>query len=265
MSLAALVLVLVAAVFHATWNLVLHDTADRAAAMAISGLVSGVVLLPAIVLSPPAAVLPLVPLSALAESAYGLCLAAAYARGALSLAYPLGRGAAPLLVTLGGWLVLAQAPGANGLLGAIALAAGLALVATAGRRAGQSAAVGFALLTGACIASYSLLDARAVQRAAPVGYLGAVLLLQGIFLTLWLRCDWRRLRRALAPGAKIAVGSVAAYLLVLFAFQRAGAGRVATLREVSVLLGILLARDKLGPRVWAGAALVVVGAVLTAL
>jgi drug/metabolite transporter (DMT)-like permease len=40
---------------------------------------------------------------------------------------------------------------------------------------------------------------------------------------------------------------------------------VATLREVSVLLGILLARDKLGPRVWAGAALVVVGAVLTAL
>jgi drug/metabolite transporter (DMT)-like permease len=261
MSLAALVLVLVAAVFHATWNLVLHDTADRAAAMAISGLVSGVVLLPAIVLSPPAAVLPLVPLSALAESAYGLCLAAAYARGALSLAYPLGRGAAPLLVTLGGWLVLAQAPGANGLLGAVALAVGLALVATAGRRA----AVGFALLTGACIASYSLLDARAVQRAAPVGYLGAVLLLQGIFLTLWLRCDWRRLRRSLAPGAKIAVGSVAAYLLVLFAFQRAGAGRVATLREVSVLLGMLLARDKLGPRVWAGAALVVVGAVLTAL
>jgi drug/metabolite transporter (DMT)-like permease len=40
---------------------------------------------------------------------------------------------------------------------------------------------------------------------------------------------------------------------------------VATLREVSVLIGVLLARERKGPRIWLGAALVVVGAILTAL
>jgi drug/metabolite transporter (DMT)-like permease len=39
---------------------------------------------------------------------------------------------------------------------------------------------------------------------------------------------------------------------------------VATLREVSVLIGLVLARDKPGWRLWAGAGLVVAGMVLTA-
>lgn len=67
-------------------------------------------------------------LSALATTAYALCLAAAYQRGALSLTYPIGRGTAPLLVTLGGWLLLGQAVAPATLLGAAALMAGLALV-----------------------------------------------------------------------------------------------------------------------------------------
>lgn len=265
MSPVALALVLVAAVIHAAWNLVLHETSDRVAAMAMAGLAAGLLLLPAIVVAPPVAVLPLILLSALAETAYGLCLAAAYARGALSLAYPLGRGTAPLLVTLGGWLVLSERPEPGALAGAVALAAGLGLVAMAGRRAGAGPAVGFALLTGVSIATYAVIDARAVRQVGPAGYLGSVLLLQGLFTVLWLRGDRARLRAALGPGLRIVIGSVAAYLLVLFAFQRAGAGRVATLREVSVLLGILLSRERPGRHVWVGAALVVAGAVLTAL
>jgi drug/metabolite transporter (DMT)-like permease len=62
----------------------------------------------------------------------------------------------------------------------------------------------------------------------------------------------------------VAVGTTAAYLLVLFAFQRAPAGRVSTLREVSVLIGVLIAREKSGGRVWLGAALVVAGAIMAA-
>jgi uncharacterized membrane protein len=80
-----------------------------------------------------------------------------------------------------------------------------------------------------------------------------------------MRGDLTRLRRAVRPGIQVAVSSVAAYLLVLLAFQRANAGPVATLREVSVLLGVVLAREKKPGRVWLGAALVVLGAILTAL
>lgn len=51
---------------------------------------------------------------------------------------------------------------------------------------------------------------------------------------------------------------------MLLAFQRVDAGRVATLREVSVLIGIALSGERPGRRVWTGAALVVVGTVLVA-
>jgi drug/metabolite transporter (DMT)-like permease len=259
-----LALVLAAALFHAGWNRVLHDTGDRVATMAVAGIAAAIALSPAILVAPPAAALPYILPSALAETAYALCLAAAYRRGALSLAYPIGRGAAPLLVTLGGWLVLAQHPTPQTVVAALALVAGLALVASAGQHRTQRAAVGFALLTGVCIASYSLIDARAVRQVSPVAYLGLVMGVQGVLLLVVLRGDRARLWRVWRPGLLVAVGTTAAYLLVLFAFQRAAAGRVSTLREFSVLIGVLIAREKSGGRVWLGAALVVAGAVLAA-
>ena len=74
MPLVGIVLVLAAAVVHAAWNLTLHATEDRPATMAVAGLLAGLFLLPGIVLAPPWPVLPLVVLSALAETAYALFL-----------------------------------------------------------------------------------------------------------------------------------------------------------------------------------------------
>jgi drug/metabolite transporter (DMT)-like permease len=260
----AVALVLVAAVVHAIWNRVLHAEDDRVAAMAVAGLVVGVLLLPAVIVSPPWRALPFVIASALAHVAYALGLSAAYRRGALSVAYPLGRGVAPLLVTLGGWLLLSERPDAGALVGAISLAGGLALIAVAGGRAGQGAAVGFALLTGVTIAAYSVVDAAAVRQVSPVGYLGAVLGIQGVLLTLLVGGSRVRLRRGLRSGVLIAVGSVGAYLLVLFAFQVAPAGRVSTLREASVLVGLMLSGERPSRAVWTGAILVLTGALLAA-
>jgi drug/metabolite transporter (DMT)-like permease len=260
----AVALVLVAAVVHASWDRVLHAEGDRVAAMAVSGLVVGVMLLPAVIISPPWQALPFVIASATAHVAYALGLSAAYRRGALSVAYPLGRGVAPLLVTLGGWLLLSERPDAGALIGALSLAAGLALIAVAGGRAGQGAAVGFALLTGLTIAAYSVVDAGAVRQVSPVGYLGAVLGIQGLLLTLLVRGSRIRLRRGMRSGVLIAVGSVGAYLLVLFAFQVAPAGRVSTLREASVLVGLMLSGERPSWVVWTGAILVLAGALLAA-
>ena len=265
MPTQALLLVLLAAVFHAGWNLTLHATSDRLAAVIVSGLVAGLVLLPGTIFFPPWQVWPLIVFSALAEAAYSLFLTRAYERGSLGLTYPIARGTAPLLVTLGAWVVLAQPPSAFTLAGAAALAVGLAIIALAGRRSGQLVAVGFALLTGCAIATYALIDARAVQQVSPLGYLGPVLALTSLMLLIPLRGKVKRLRPALGPGVRIAFGSVAAYLLVLWAFTLAPAGPVATLREVSVLIGLLLSSDRKSWRLWAGASLVVFGAVLTAL
>jgi drug/metabolite transporter (DMT)-like permease len=264
----SLLLVLLAALFHAAWNRFLHDTDDRVASLAVAGLCGFVLLMPAILIAPPFVVWPLILLSALAEVAYALCLAAAYRRGLLSLTYPIGRGTGPLLVTVYLWLVAGQPTGIASIAGASCLAIGLAVIALVGRSAPDHTALGFAFLVGTSIAAYSLIDSRAVHDASPAAYLGVVLGIEGLLLSGLVVSRPHavpRLRGALRPGALIAIGSVGAYLLVLLAFQRTGAGPVTTLREVSVLFGLVLAREKIGGSVWAGGSLVVVGAILAAL
>jgi uncharacterized membrane protein len=109
-----------------------------------------------------------------------------------------------------------------------------------------------------------VIDAQAVQDVSPVSYLGAVLALKGLFLVGLMRFDRRRLRSALGSGSRVATETVAAYLLVLLAFQHADAGRVATLRETSVLFGLVPARERTGKSVWVGAMFIVLGALLSA-
>lgn len=278
----ALGLVLAAAVAHALWNRVVHAVEDRVATLAVAGFAGALVLSPALVVAPPsgwprAAVL-LALGSGLAEAVYCGLLAAAYARGSLAVTYPVGRGTAPLLVTVGAWLVLGQRPAALAALGALALATGLVLVAGVARDLGQRSSVGWAVGVGAVIATYSVMDAAAVRRladaavgpAAAPAYLAVTLLLQGVLLALaaWARGGAVRMRdgwrAARGTGSLVGLGVVAAYLLVLLAFQRADAGRVATLRESSVLLAVALTRGARPPTVWAGAALVAAGAVLVA-
>ena len=263
MNTAALILVLAAAGLHAGWNLLVHQAGDRLATLAVGGIVGGMLLLPAVVIQPPTRVWGLVLLSGLVEAVYGALLAGAYARGALAVVYPVGRGSAPLLVTAGSWVVLGQRPSPLAVVAALALAVGLATVAGVGRQAGQLGAVGFALATGASIATYSVIDALAVRSTAPAGYLGAVLLAQGCVLLALRARQPGTIRAALRPGSMVALGVVGAYLLVLLAFQRADAGRVATLREVSVLIVVAASAQRRNWVVWTGA-LLVCGGVMAA-
>jgi drug/metabolite transporter (DMT)-like permease len=258
-------LVLGAALLHAVWNRSLHATPDRDAALAVSGIAGALILLPATVLAFPREAVGLVLLSAAAETVYALALAASYRRGELAHVYPLARGTAPALVTLGGWAALRERPDLTSLCGAISLGLGLALLADSGRRSEQLPAIGFALLAGIAIACYSVVDAAAVRKVSPLGYIGAMHVLLAISLTGRLGFDVRRLRRSVGVGTWIGIGGVAAYLLVLFAFRLSPAGEVATLRETSVLLVVLLSPRRHDRRVWAAAALVAAGAGLAAL
>jgi drug/metabolite transporter (DMT)-like permease len=264
-SEAALALVLAAAVLHAAWNRVLHGAGDRLAAAAVGAAVGAVLLMPATIAAPPVRAWPSAAASGVAEAAYFACLAAAYRRGELSFTYPVARGIAPFLITLGGAAVLSQPLNAARVGGSLVLGIGLAVISQAGLARGRGAALAFAALTGVTIAIYSVIDAGAVRSANAIGYLGAVTAVQAVILLCAVRVDWGRLRAAARAGTGIGIGSVAAYLLVLLAYQRAPASPVATIRELSILLGILIARDRPGKRVWLGGALCVLGAALTVL
>src|SRR5947209_4391451 len=112
MNPLALVLVLAAAVLHATWNILLKTSGDplRVAgrAMTASAVLTAPLALAAWLLlgRPGFGAWPLAALSAVLETAYLIFLSAAYRRGDLSLVYPLARGTAPLLAVLAGLLIL---------------------------------------------------------------------------------------------------------------------------------------------------------------
>ncbi len=262
MPLSAVLLVTASVVLHAGWNARLHRSDDPEVVVAMSYLLVGLALVPALVADPPTEVVGWVVVSSAAQAAYLGTLGTAYRQGSLSVAYPIARGTAPLLVALGGWLFLDETPSLPTGVGLVVLVSGLLLLAGLGRRMGERRVVLLAAVTGVATVAYSLVDAGAVDHTGPLGYLSVVMATSAVAVLIARRPGWRRLSDALAPGALVGVGQGGAYALVLVAFQQAQAGQVTGLRQLSVLLGVVVAREALGARALWGAGLVAAGAAL---
>ena len=253
---------LASTVLHAAWNARLHRSADPEVVIDLAYLAVGIVLLPAAFVDPPTEVVGAVLASSVAQSAYISLLGTGYREGSLGVVYPIARGTAPLLIGLGGWLLLDERPSVATVFGLVVLLAGLVVLAGLGSRLRERRAVVLAVGTGLCTVSYSLIDASAVDLTGALGYLSVIMILSSSAVLLVRRPGWGRLRPVMGVSAVVGVGQGSAYALVLLAFQQAQAGQVAGLRQVSVVLGVLIAREALGPRALWGAVLVAAGAVL---
>ena len=294
----AVALVLVAATLHAAWNVLLKTSGDTLGTAVRLQAFGSAVLVPAGIVGwyatgqpaiDPAGV-GLAIVSGVLEAAYFIFLSAAYARGDLSLVYPLARGTAPLLAVAVGVAVLGErlVPGAS--LGVVCLLAGILLVSrpwrafqAAGRH--HRGAIGFALATGATIAAYSAIDRLGVRQMPPWLYGAFLAVFATTFLTVavtvgrrlgWLRGpdveNGGRRPRMLGRAGIAGVASLTAYLLILFAYSIAPLATVAPLRESGVVLAAVWGSLRLGEavggrqaglRVFA-AGLIVLGAVLLA-
>jgi drug/metabolite transporter (DMT)-like permease len=281
-STLALGLVLVAAVLHATWNLVIKQASDRLVVVWWALGAGSLLFLPVLLRSPvPRGTWPFLASSAVAECGYYALLAYAYARADLSQVYPVARGGAPALLTIWAALLLSEYPSPAGWAALALILAGLVVVASAradgwwGRGAwlpgpGVAAALGMAFFTSA----YSLIDGVAVRRTLAAPYTVAVIALTALLLTpliLWrhgvraavatLRKEW--LRVVVAGALTLLV-----YGLVLQAYTMARLAYAAAVREVSVvvaaLAGWLLLGEPFGRRRLAGAVAVFSGIVILA-
>jgi drug/metabolite transporter (DMT)-like permease len=297
----AIVLVLVAAVLHAGWNVLLKTSGDTLTTAVRLQAIGTAVLVPIGVAAWLANGMPAVPATAIGlavisgvlEAAYFVLLASAYRRGPLSLVYPLARGSAPLLAVAIGIVLLGERLVPLAMAGVACVLVGIFLVARpwqALRAAGaaQRGAVGFALATGASIAAYSAVDRLGVRETEPWIY-GSILAVVSTILTASAVIGGRRLgllapvpprdigaprdrRSGLARDAVAGVLSLGAYLLVLFAYAIAPLATVAPLRESGIVLaaawGAIRLREAAGRRDAgtriAAAGLVVVGAILLA-
>lgn len=301
MPTLAIVLVLVAAVLHAGWNVLLKTSGDTLTTAVRLQAIGTLVLVPVAVAawlvndrpSVSAGAIGLAMLSAVLEATYFVCLASAYRRGGLSLVYPIARGSAPLLAVAVGIFALKESLPPLALVGVAFLLAGILLVARPWQAfrttdPAHRAAIGFALLTGASIAAYSTVDRLGVREAPPWLY-GAILAVGSSVLTFSVVSVGRRQGwlapasapvagaptglRALGRDAAAGVLSLTAYLLVLIAYSIAPLATVAPLRESGIVLaaawGAIRLREAKGRRDAGGriaaAGLVLAGAALLAI
>jgi len=280
MPLAALLAVLLAAFTHAIWNLV-AKTASRAThfvwlySMASLVLWTGPVLWVLVHTPWPSGPKPWIALAATAllHLAYSLSLQAGYRAGDLSLVYPIARGTGPLLSFAGAALMLGERPGWIPLLGVLLVVSGIALVADLARQRTHSPRAGifWGLMTGACIAAYTLNDGWAVKYLllSPilVDYSGnlfraLVLAPRALTSTAQLHQEIREFgRQALIVGVLGPLG----YILVLWAMTVAPISHVAPARELATLLGTYLGgrllKEQAGWSRIAGALCIVLGVV----
>ena len=163
MPLDAVLLVLVSTVLHAGWNARLHRGGDPEVVIALAYLFVGVVLLPTAIADPPSEVVGWLLATSVAQGLYMGLLGSAYRTGSLGVAYPISRGTAPLLVGLGGWLLLDETPSVATATGLVVLVVGLLVVAGVGAQRSERRAVVLAAVTGLCTVAYSLIDARSVD------------------------------------------------------------------------------------------------------
>jgi drug/metabolite transporter (DMT)-like permease len=263
---AALSLALGAAVLHATWNLLLARARDAEAATAAILALSLVMYAPVAFFTwdVDADVWPYVIASSTVELAYIVLLAAAYRRAELSVVYPVARGLAPVLVLIGGVVIVRAETSRAEVAGVLLVALGVVLVR--GFRNPDRRGIAFGVAIAAVIATYTLIDSRGIEHADPFGYLILVMTVPSLaYLAAMLVAKGvEPVRRELGVATVVAAAaSYGAYGLALFALKLAPAASVAAVRETSVVIAVALAapvlREHVGAARLLGATLVVAG------
>lgn len=277
MTPAALGLVLGAAFIHATWNLLAKRVGGGPAFVWLFGSVSSLLYAPlaaavVFIVRPHIGAVQLLFIAgtAVLHLVYFLMLQGGYRFGDLSLVYPLARGTGPMLSSAAAILFFGERPTPIAIAGTVLVGAGIFLLAgnpAALRGAGARRAVGFAVLTGATIAAYTLWDKRAVSVLGipPLlldwgSNLGRTLLVAPVAFARFdaVRAVWRTHRREVIL---VALLTPMAYILVLTALVFTPVSYVAPAREISILVGTamgarLLAEGDVRRRMFAAGAMV---------
>lgn len=203
--------------------------------------------LPFVTLPDPAS-WPLLGLAILIHTAYHFCLPMAYQHGDFGQVYPIARGSAPLLVTLGAAAFAGEMLGMLPLLGVLFLGVGV-MSLSFDTRTGitrNPRAIVLALGTGALIASYTLVGGLGARQADSVLGFAVLLTLGNGLLTFAIALIWKAkeikkvIGNNLAPAIAGGGMQVGAYWIVIWAMAYAPLGMVSALRETSVLFAALI-------------------------
>jgi drug/metabolite transporter (DMT)-like permease len=266
-------LILFSAILHASWNAFVKNDGDRTLALAwIMGLggMASLLALPFTAFPKPE-VWPYLIATTILQNVYFAFVILSYRHGDLSQAYPIARGTAALLAAVASsalgldilvpreWMGIALSS-----LGIASLAFAASGPVTTLRRS-----LGYPLLSGAFTAAYSIVDGSGARVAdSAVDYVLWMNTCAAPFLPAYVLATRRaEIRsaglRGLGPRIAAAAVAMVSYGIAVWAFSRGSMGRVAVLRETSVLFGAILGavvlREPFGARRILSAAVILAG------
>lgn len=290
MTGVAILLVVISAFAHASWNLLAKRAGNPELANWWMATAGAVLMLPtAIVLlvldAPGRTGWAFIAGTIALHILYFFTLGRAYRYGDLSVVYPVARGLGLTLIPVLGVGLLGETVSLMAALGISLVFAGIVAV---GLSSGQSErarkglllsmfdrGVLFALATGVLIGSYSVLDKRGVEHVTPVlymfflsagGSLGTLALIHRGYSRVQFRAELAAHWRTIVTGGLL---QFLAYALVLSAFRLSPVSYVGPFRELAIGIGVVLGALVLKERVTRGRAIgagsVALGAAVIAL
>ncbi len=288
MSGLALGIVLVAALFHASWNYLAKKSRKKMAFIWWFLLIASAGYLPMFLYFwPQLTVTPAgwacIAATGVLHALYFWFMGGAYERGDLSLVYPLSRGSGPLFVPILAIAFLREQLSLTGVLGIVLVVVGIYFIHLDSfsvdsmlepLRAMRGSASLWALCTGGTIAGYSLIDKVGVSLVYPPVYIYLMFVISLLLLSPYvlvkereaLKTEWQVNRGPILINAFLVLFT---YMMILFAFRLSKVSYVVAAREVSIvfsaLFGIFWLKEEHARQKLAGAVLIALGVVLIGL
>jgi len=285
----AVLLVVLSAFAHASWNL-LAKRASNPVVFTWWLEASGSVLLVPVAIwlfvadPPSAAGWPFVAATVVLHVGYFVWLSRAYRYGDMSMVYPLARGLGLALIPILGVVVLGESMSALAGVGAGAIILGIGAVslhaspttrALSLSRLLRDGGVRYAVLTGLTIGAYSIVDKQGVEHVTPFlymfflvcgGMLGMLALIHRQYPRKVFMEEFRQHRLSIVAAGLL---QFLAYGLVLSALRLSPVSYVGPFREIGIVIGLafgaLVLREHVGRMRLGGVGLITAGAVAIAL
>lgn len=279
-----LILILISALLHATLNAFWKSTEDKLVIRSLIAFLSMVFALPftLIVPLPTNTLLYWLILSALIHYGYQIFLVNAYDIGDLSQVYPIARGIAPPIATMGALLFFSEILSPLSYFGIALVCIGIIILSFKENNSihidnpFESRKVLFlSFATGLCIALYTVIDAKGVRLAQnPLTFIVWLFVFDGVLMSLTaIALRWNNLygivKENFSRGLFLTLLAMGSYGLALLALKVGKTGEIAALREVSVIIaafiGVVFLKETIGPKRILAAIIVTIGTILIGL
>ena len=252
MPVIAVVLLLISAILHTSWNLLIKQSEYKYIVTWWMVTFGGMFAILALLFTglPPRTMWIFALVSVCVEATYFITLSYAYHDNDFSLVYPVARGTAPAFLAVWSFLFLHETLTTGGLVGLGMIIGGLIIIGVNTLMQSHVTHVHFkgvavALCIALLISIYSIIDGTAVKNGYALPYVMSMFALVPLPITpfIFREYKWTRVKEALlnqpirVPLAGIL--GVLSYLMAVFSFSIAPVSYAGAVREVSVVFGAL--------------------------